>query len=256
MFKFALWLILSASPTAKAIVGGFGVDSSSMTDDFRKMASHTVVLLNTQKPGSHSRCSGTLLTSNIILTAAHCIPKNLKDLWVVTSPYEFAVMERHAVLDAIKDRPASLPTSEDIDLALVKFAGKLPNGYSPTSWVTSFNAPQIPFYLSVVGYGETFSGTNDAGELRFGLALIYKWNVSAPTFMANQTNSQGVCHGDSGGPAYLKIADEYFVVGVVSAVVPLDMKGHAVADSCKGKSIFSSTIYFQNWIASNLKNLK
>ncbi len=238
-----------------AIVGGFGTQSPQMNDEFQKMASHTVAVLNTQNPNSHSRCTGTLIAHNVVLTAAHCVPKNLNNLWIVTSPFEFAVVEQKAVVQTVTERPATLPANEEFDLALVRFSGTLPKTYTPTSFVTAFSAPSARFYLSVAGYGESLSHADDAGELRFGLALIYDWNPNLSQFHADQTNGLGVCHGDSGGPAYVKIKDDYFVLGVVSAVAGLTPAGASVADECKGKSFFSSTIYFQKWIADGLKKL-
>ncbi len=255
MRKLTGFFILLCSLQSLAIVGGFDTSSPQMTDAHRKMASHTVVLLNTQNPNVHLRCTGTLLSRNVILTAAHCIPSSLENLWVVASPYEFAVSLRLPVVAALKKRPIDLPASVDFDLALVKFSGKLPKAYTPTSFITSFVNPGAPFFLSVAGYGETFEKAGDAGELRMGLAFIYNYNPAKDEFRANQTNAMGICQGDSGGPAYLQIGSDYHVLGVAKATYALNLANQTVADGCKGISSFSSTIYFQKWIAANLKSL-
>ena len=71
--KFVLLLFFAAQ--AHAIVGTIALTP----EDSAKMQSHTVVVLNAQIPGTHSRCTGTLIAKNVVLTAAHCVPPTLND---------------------------------------------------------------------------------------------------------------------------------------------------------------------------------
>ena len=255
MFQRVFLSILVVSSQALAVVGGFDTSSPQMNDELRKMVSHTVALLDGQG-SEYKRCTGTLIADNVILTAAHCLPAKLDSLWVVPSTVEYDALKRMPVVEVIKDRPANLPASTHFDLALAKFEGTLPTDYKPTTYARSFNpGTSSPFFLSIAGYGETFSGANDEGELRLGMALIFNYAPNIPEFRADQTNGMGICQGVSGGPAFVQIDGQYQVLGVVSATAAVNRQGMKVQDGCKGISFFQSTIFYQDWIATNLKKL-
>lgn len=252
MFRCAIFLFL-ISVQVLAIVGGISTTDplpSFLTEsDRQKIKSHTVVLLNTQMLGMHSRCSATLVASNLILTAAHCVPEKLNDLWVVPSIYEFAVLERRAVVGAIVHRnykKFDLPklNQPNDDLALVKFEGVLPNDYRPTSLVTQFVSNQDRFWLYVAGYGVSDEDAGDNGEIRFSRVTIEHYLLHAnQSFMVGlQSNGEGICKGDSGGPAYIKIESEFYVLGIVSAI----------QGGCRGTSYFNQSLYYLEWIKKNI----
>ena len=206
MLRFMILLTFTLfTATVSAIVGGQNFTPAITDPDLNKMASHTVVLLNTQSLSMHSRCTGTLIAKNIILTAAHCVDADENALWIVSSIYEFSVSERHAVTKIIRhedynsfSRPDDANANHD--LALVQFSGNLPDFYKPTSWVTRFNPTANRFRLPVAGYGETLEGLGDSGELRTGQATVFDFNSTASYFKADQSNQEGICKGDSGGP--------------------------------------------------------
>lgn len=254
--KSFLMMILLLSVKSFAIVGGVTLSDPLpkylIESDRIQMKSHTVVLLNTQNASTHSRCTGTLIEKNIILTAAHCIPETLDNLWVVPAQFEFAVLERHAVVDKIiheSYKKFDLPkfNAPNYDLALVKFSGDLPEGYQPTTWINSFNTTADRFWLFVAGYGDSQENKGDVGEIRFSQAIIENNHLNAnQSFMAgNQSFAKGICKGDSGGPAYIKKDNKFYVLGVVSAVT----------GACFGTSYFNQTQFYNEWIQDSLKTL-
>jgi secreted trypsin-like serine protease len=261
MTRFAALLILTfLSVQSNAIVGGQFFTAAVTDSDSIKIASHTVVLLNTESQSSHSRCTGTLIAKNVLLTAAHCVDADVSVLWVVTSIYEFSVSERHAVSKIIRHEnynSFARPTDEkeNSDIALVQFAGELPAFYQPTTWVSRFNPSLKRFWLPVAGYGESMDGQGDSGELRIGKATVFNFDSSASYFKVDQTSQEGICKGDSGGPAYLKIKDDYFLLGIVSGIDNHSPDGQITSERCFGTSYFNSSLFYQDWIAKNLKSL-
>ncbi len=139
-----------------------------------------------------------------------------------------------------QDRPNS-------DLALVQFAGELPAGYAPTSWINVFTPTTDRFWLYVAGYGVSDLAQADSGELRFSKVTIENaiLNKEQSFFQGNQSDGFGICKGDSGGPAYMKIQNEFYVIGVVSAI----------QGGCKGTSFLNQTLYYANWIQQSLTRL-
>ena len=198
---FVLSLLFTLfSLQAAAIVGGQIFSELNTDSDLAKIASHTVVLLNTASLSMHSRCTGTLITKNIILTAAHCVDAEESSLWVVTSIYEFAVSERHAVTRVIRhesyhsfSRPEDSKANDD--LALVQFSGDLPSFYQPTTWVSTFNPANRRFWLPVAGYGESLEGQGDSGELRIGKVTVFDFSSGASYFKVDQSSREGICKG-------------------------------------------------------------
>lgn len=256
-FKKIFLTLFIFSLKSFAIVGGV-----TMTDplpsylseaDRLEMKSHTVVLLNSQNSSKHSRCTGTLIDAHIILTAAHCVPDSLENLWVVPSIYEFAVLEQHPVVAKIVSadyRSFDIPkvNAPNNDIALIKFSGNLPAEYKPTTWITSFTPSENRFWLYVAGYGVSSEPAADSGELRFSKVTIENnlLNLSQSFMTGNQSNGEGICKGDSGGPAYIKKGNQFFVVGIVSAI----------AGSCAGTSYFNQTQFYNTWIQDNLDTLR
>lgn len=257
MQTLLILLILSISTTVFAIVGGVpssGDVPAYMTSVERaQIQSHTVVVLNAQNSSRHSRCTGTLIAKNVVLTAAHCVPKSLDQFFVVPSIYEFAGSMRRPVVRAIVHenyKKFDLPkvNQPNWDIALVQFEGELPAEYQPTTWVASFSFSLDRFWLYVAGYGITQDGKDDSGELRFSRVIIEEAkSVATQSFLkGNQSGGEGICKGDSGGPAYVKIKNQFYVFGIVSAIV----------GGCRGKSYFNQTLYFQDWIQKSLDGLR
>lgn len=133
-----------------------------VVDDLAVNPYNSVVGLYDTKEGF--LCTGTLITSSTVLTAAHCIEKKGRNLIVIfgkdaydiadhTFDPDYAAQFRRATGVLVHpDYDYSGQKEYEInDLALVYLEGELPDGFSPAEM--SDSVPEIGQIVSMVGYG-------------------------------------------------------------------------------------------------------
>lgn len=221
-----------ALATSLPVVGGKLVKAS---DSFSK---HTVALffftLDADGNQGNGLCTGSVLDSSRILTAAHCV-ENVKAGFVV-----FAL---DGVIDivkgALKNDPASLKVSRKItkikaepgydpnggddefnDVAVVSFADGLAEGYKAAKFLSdkdTLASIQAGGAITLAGYGITKPNSQDGvGTLRKVDRKFLKLTENKLNVWVSGSQGHDACSGDSGGPAFVKQGGEYYVVGVAS----------------------------------------
>lgn len=219
-------------------------------------AKHVVALFN-QKSGI--LCTATLITPNIVLTAAHCAnADNVSDHFVVfskTLQVPRGPVFRQATARKIHDyNPKAFYNRKD--LALVRFHGTVPAGFEPMSLPSPKDFQSIGKSFYAAGYGSVTArkdvGNRQNGILRYAQLNILEKKLSPdlPQFTVKQVGGKGICHGDSGGPAFVNINGRRILVGVASAVYTFDKnpERRTSFDLCRHFSIYISTYYYLNWI--------
>ena len=233
------------------IVGGNSIDD---TDPFAKR----VALLKSDD----TTCTATVISPNVLLTAAHCVRGKL-NLQVVfgasgdCGANNVFTQTRKVVGTRVHENynPQGFGT-KDIgnvknDIALVKIQGDLPAGVVISS-IHDGRSRLDSDELIAVGYGDDRENSKDAPRLR----RVNKDYDSLRTTNSSQQlillqDNSGICTGDSGGPQFVRSQGQYQIFAVNSGVM-----GSNDQDYCHRQAILMYAPYFAEWISRTLRSLR
>lgn len=165
------------------------------------------------------RCSGTLITPNVVLTAAHCVFEASKRAYRVDVETQEGVLKSDTFVfpDFNPDERDPVKRHRH-DLALIRLSKAL----SITPRKLAAAAPMVNDALVIVGYGQTGMAKfgNGSGYKRFGSNTVANLDSNFIYFdglAASDPGRPGVLssayHGDSGGPVMDKNGE---LMGVIS----------------------------------------
>lgn len=233
-----------SSSDSNRIVGG---------DDADPMRYPFFALLGVETAGNNSICGGSLIHSNIILTAAHCLVDNngtnATSVQVFVNATTFANSsgfdyERQG--DSWQIHPDYDPATDANDVAFI-FLDSPVTEVAPVDFNLDANVPADGVDVETMGFGDLVE--DDTGDppdnlqavvlqtINSGICLVQlgaNGGVLDPTIqVCAAADGQDSCQGDSGGPLVLQQEDDTFLqVGIVSfgigcarpvSAIPLDM---------------------------------
>jgi hypothetical protein len=215
-----------------------------------------VVLIQTA--GGFARCTGTVITENAVLTAAHCLQKGPFAIEFSAKP-GYATPENTRIVQYGQVIPHPMyvynfdpdPNVIDHDVGLLIFEGGLPQGYHPIPMVSpayqiapqEFGARKVGIY----GYGMT-NNPAAGGGLLTAIATLTNFTPGFKFEISNLSPSEGApCPQDSGGPLFL----------VDAANIPF-LAGVAITSDCGEttspniRSHYNDLRYYGGWIVETL----
>lgn len=249
-YHFALILLLSLAACGRgqklnlndgaAIVHGSGV---------RMNNGLSIVALVMENDEGQGLCTGTLLTEDTVLTAAHCVDHNVKKMVVV-----FGTRVRGTSVDHLRaaDHAIQNPRWHQIsqegkgDLAIVHFKGGLPAGYQPVQLASHDLKLANGQAVMMAGYGVSNGLRNSgAGQLRSTQSEVLQW--ISKTEVASDGRKSSVCFGDSGGPAFVESHEGLVQWGVASSVLN---------QACNEASVHTAVMPYEGWISKTVAKLQ
>ena len=228
-----------------AIVGGSDVAAGDAVGK-------SIVGLIVETSEGEAICTGSLLDTDLVVTAAHCMPDAGGKIVVVfgrniTSSKQDDVTVRKVVAYQANESYDANSETDTHDIALVRFEGGLPTGYAKAAVLPSASVLKAQTVVTLAGYGVSDGTTQEgSGVLRKVDTVIKNPAISKSEVELDQTKGKGACYGDSGGPAFVTTKNKLYLWGVTS-------RGE---DGCKSSSIYTSILSYTSWIQATTTSLK
>lgn len=219
-------LLLCTSVSGKIIpkiVNGRNIpDDMGSFEEMHPAQYNTIALV---KSDGKIFCTGSLVATNLVVTAKHCLmDKELGSFSVYFG--QDANNQDASLLREVESFDVRHPidwtmTFPSFDIAWVKFKGNLPRPFQPLPILADKRFLRPGLNITQVGYGDhnPSQGEVDAGLKLWGETVLKQFVNDARFFnilVFEGLEGEGSCHGDSGGPAYSFINNQWYILGVTN----------------------------------------
>ena len=231
----------------------------------------TVVLIrNNAEDDSAMFCSGTLVAPNLVVTAAHCLEgfHSAAQFSVVFGQAERSIDRQIVPVAKFKMfKPEGAKYFPNFDIGWVKLSQPAPQGYLPIEIFHDYRA--LPYGASshevdylLAGYG--LQSTTCEEEDCVGTKLEASTRLREPMYRTSRlfsilvfgnTPGTGSCNGDSGGPAFARIKNKWYLIGATNGATDILNPEVFAADedqACEvGQSIYTFVGDYAQWIEAS-----
>ena len=196
-------------PRWNSVAGGIRVQDPS------PILRSTVALRAYDANGSIELCSGTLISDDLIITAAHCLYGAISVKVSFGMELNTPAFEAWASVASYPQNSNPFVAKDRLDLGLVQLRKAPPSTFSKAVLLSDNVLLNKGTSVTIAGYGSTDMAGSNSGILRQGELLVADERYSATEILLTQSPS-AACPGDSGGPAFVKKDEQYFLLGVAN----------------------------------------
>lgn len=202
-------------------------------------------------------CSGVLLSSQILLTAAHCVIDNQNIVAVLGQTNTSDRAESISVYKwKIHPRYSRVTNQNDIALGILNF----PSRHMVGKYM-NFSKKFIKGKTRIYGWGidqnEVDNGTlmsvlqNDysASAKKYYPSFNSQTMIAGGYYHSKEKTFAGACNGDSGGPLLSSDGTNYSLLGLVSY-------GSALGCDVKRPTVYTKVYYYLTFISDSIEELR
>ncbi len=232
-------------------------------------------------------CTGSIISENLILTAAHCIESSPENIIIIFgldfSAYDSNQLKSLRMAHSVHVHPNyKTENVSDLnwnDLAIVQFLGGLPEGYRPIEILKNSNLLKSGTAVQIAGYGAT--GV-DLEEVSFKKDKKFKQGLASGEIICHDKNFNHCYRISFLGTDQLRSAPAYIEGFTEKEIRMNESKGHGtcVGDSggpliyqsentlnligvtsrgslfCDGPAIYTNAVEYLDWIERTAVELK